>query len=81
MVQIMLLLLLSGAVTLTETRAPRPPAPTGPTATPRRTSSPPPGPPQLELFAHRRVRTGTQEEPYVAVGYVDDTEILRFDPP
>ncbi|XP_053518842.1 patr class I histocompatibility antigen, A-126 alpha chain-like [Artibeus jamaicensis] len=71
----MLLLLLSGALALALTQT----SAGGRTAPPGHASSPPPGAHSLRYFSSALHRPGHRENRYIVVGYVDDTEILRFD--
>ncbi|XP_036084895.1 HLA class I histocompatibility antigen, alpha chain G [Rousettus aegyptiacus] len=64
-----LLLLLSGALALPETWA-------GPAGL---SPSPPPGSHSLRYFRTAWSRPGSGEPRFVAVGYVDDTQFVRFD--
>ncbi|XP_045704664.1 HLA class I histocompatibility antigen, B alpha chain-like isoform X4 [Phyllostomus hastatus] len=67
-----LLLLLSGALALTETWA-------GTTSDQERASSPPPGPHSLRYFSNAVSGPGRGKSRYIGVVYVDDTEVERFD--
>ncbi|XP_053527990.1 class I histocompatibility antigen, B alpha chain-like [Artibeus jamaicensis] len=67
-----LLLLLSGALALTEIWA-------GPTADPGRASSPPPGTHSLRILTTTVYSPGREENRYMGVGYVDDREMARYD--
>ncbi|KAM5296254.1 patr class I histocompatibility antigen, A-2 alpha chain-like isoform 4-T5 [Glossophaga mutica] len=67
-----LLLLLSGALALTVTRA-------GRTAHPGRAASSPPGSHSLRILTTAVSRPGRGKNRYLGVGYVDDTELVRYD--
>ncbi|XP_045705519.1 class I histocompatibility antigen, B alpha chain-like isoform X2 [Phyllostomus hastatus] len=66
------LLLLSGVLTLTETWA-------GPTSDPGRASFPPPGTHSLRILTTALYGPGRGKNRYLGAGYVDDTEMVRYD--
>ncbi|KAM5296255.1 patr class I histocompatibility antigen, alpha chain E-like isoform 1-T1 [Glossophaga mutica] len=77
------LLILLGTLAVTETgpgaTGPGPPALTGTTADPGSASCPPPGPHGLRILTSSVSEPGSWESRYLVVGYVDDTEVARFD--